>query len=105
MSLRRQELARKRQALSLKIQAQRQLFALEYQPLQQDLQVLEHGLSLSRVLARFCLQNPGKVGLIMALIGWLKPRRVIHAGQRILQAWLYWDKLKQWLARYTSAKP
>lgn len=104
MSQRRQALARKRQALSLKIQAQRQLFALESQPLQQDLQILEHGLSLSRIVARFCLQNPGKVGVLMALIGWLKPRRVFNSAQKLLQAWLYFDKFKQWLARYSARR-
>lgn len=101
MSQRRHELARKRQALSLKIQAQRQLFALEFSPLEQDLQVLEKGLSLGRLLTGFCLQHPGKMGALLALITWIKPSRVLHSASKLVQAWLLWDKCKQWLARYT----
>ncbi len=104
MSQRRQQLARKRLALSTKIQAQRQLFALEFQPLEKNLQVLEKGLGLGRLLAGFCLQHPGKMGALLALLAWLKPSRVLHSANKVVQAWLYWDKFKQWLARYTQAR-
>ncbi|MBC3935109.1 YqjK family protein [Undibacterium rugosum] len=87
------QLARRKQALLVKIQAQRQLFSLQKSELSGSLNLAAAGQRLGINLFGRAKQHPLLTATLAAGLVWLRPRRVLSIAKTALQAWMIWREI------------
>lgn len=93
MGNRQERLALRRQALLLKIQAERGLMTIHYQELKESMGMAGGAASLLGRAGRLARQRPLLGGIAIAAVLIFKPRRIFSFAKSALLGWQTWRSL------------
>lgn len=94
MGNRQQRLVLKRQALLLKIQAQRSMLGMQCNEFRQSMAVTQTILGFIGKAGNTARRRPLLGGTILAAVLILKPRRVLSMAKTALMSWQIWNSVK-----------
>lgn len=92
------ELSLQRGRLQERIAAQRSALAAQMRPIGDALDVADRGLAAARRGVGYVKQHPAEVGVAVAILAALRPKRVWRWGRRAFFAWGLWRKARARLA-------
>ncbi len=92
------ELSLQRGRLQERIAAQRTALAAQLRPLAGAVDTADRGIAAARHGIDYLKRHPTEVGLTVALLAALRPRRVWRWGRRAFVAWGLWRKARTRLA-------
>ena len=98
------KLALKRQALLLKIQAQRSLMGMHVDEVRQSMTVAGTILGFAGKMGNSARRHPLLGGLVLAAVLILKPRRVLSMAQTALMGWQVWNSVAGMRKRADNSK-
>ena len=96
------QLAMRREALLLKIGAQRQMLALQLQGIKQTTDVAELGYSCANGILHKLIQRPLLAATIGAVILIIKPARIASMSKTALKTWQIWQVIAPVIKRFKT---
>lgn len=94
MPAREIELALKRGRLQERIAGQRAALATQVVPIAKALGTADQAVALGHASVAYVKHHPGQVGAALAILAFLRPKRIWRWGRRALVAWGIWKKVR-----------
>ncbi|MCP5267446.1 MAG: YqjK-like family protein [Zoogloeaceae bacterium] len=94
MTIRQIELALNRGRLQERIASQRVMLRAQAAPLIGALEAVDGAVASGQAGLNYVRQHPAQLGLAIAALTLLKPRRVWRWGRRAFVVWGLWNKLR-----------
>ncbi|MFZ6863468.1 YqjK family protein [Undibacterium sp. Ji67W] len=96
------QLAQRREALLLKIRAQRQVLTLQTQDIRQSLDIAEFGYQCASTVISRIKQRPLAAIAIAAVVFVIKPTRIASVSKTALKTWQIWRTIVPVIKRFKS---
>ncbi|MFZ6688071.1 YqjK family protein [Undibacterium sp. SXout11W] len=96
------QLAQRREALLLKIRAQRQVLTLQTQDIRQSLDIAEFSYQCASSVITKVKQRPLAAIAIAVVVFVIKPTRIASASKTALKTWQIWQTIVPVIKRFKS---
>ena len=104
MSTQQNQLAQRREALLLKIRAQRQILTLQTQDIRQSLDIAELGYQCASSVMSRIKQRPLVAIAIAAAVFVIKPTRIASVSRSALKTWQIWRAIAPIIQQFSASK-